>query len=374
MREVDGDGIPQHAEGCVAHAARQQGLEHPGGIAGGATAGVVATVGEDHRVGSSVRTGVGIVERIGQCGFEAGRDRCGQRGLDEVARRAPRRQRHRVRERPRRRPPTRWSPRCARCHREEAVEGRDREHAGLGLGPSQRRYEFPHRPFGRAVEAHQRQPPGLRHWPQPAFQRAPDERHRVARALGVIGVRVLEAADRERGIGEHRRADVGVQVEQDGDRHRRSDAPANGAEQIALHVVAAFGDLRAVHEQEHRVDRHRAFEIGQDLVAERGVVAHVERGARARVREQAGPHRHAGFAAQPHEVAVAERVERRCGVGGGRARPVRLAGEAFGARGNRREGVGLVRHAGHENAKRGHSKLLGDGRGMRPPSNSICRQ
>lgn len=96
-------------------------------------------------------------------------------------------------------------------------------------------------------------------------QREVDE---LAGAPERVGVRIFLVEDEEVGSLEHRLRQVAVRIELGADHHRRTHPGAHRAQQIALAVLAAFGDHRAVQAQEHDVDRERRLELGEHPTAQ----------------------------------------------------------------------------------------------------------
>ena len=77
------------------------------------------------------------------------------------------------------------------------------------------------------------------------------------RALQDVGVRILLEGHQHVGLFDHRRAQVVVRVELGADHHLRPDDGAHALQQVALAVVVAVGDHRAVQAEQHHVHRQR---------------------------------------------------------------------------------------------------------------------
>ena len=62
-----------------------------------------------------------------------------------------------------------------------------------------------------------------------------------------------------------------MQVQLGGNGHAGAHDGPHPGQQVTLGIGVAVGDHGAVQVQQHRVDRHRPLQVGQDLVAQRGV-------------------------------------------------------------------------------------------------------
>ena len=59
---------------------------------------------------------------------------------------------------------------------------------------------------------------------------------------------------------------MGVRIERAADHHVRPDDLAHALEKVALAIVIAVGDHRAVHPEQHHVDRQRGTQIRQQRI------------------------------------------------------------------------------------------------------------
>ena len=153
----------------------------------------------------------------------------------------------------------------------------------------------------------------------------------------------------QRGVAHHRRGDVGVEIERDADGSPWADLLAHGREQIALAVVDALGDHRAVQIQQDAVEPARRAQVCADprlrVLVE--VLGHAS-GGRRRRRERgkqheptrAGPVDHASEAGPGAPVDLEDLAAV--------TQLTRLELRAIG--GERAEGVRLVRQHRHEDA------------------------
>ncbi len=81
-------------------------------------------------------------------------------------------------------------------------------------------------------------------------------------AFADVVVRVLEVTDEDRQIVGHAARDVGVQVEYRDHWHVGADDRADDLEQVAVGIVGALGQRRAVAGNEHAVERQHGFQAG----------------------------------------------------------------------------------------------------------------
>ncbi|MDR7417282.1 MAG: hypothetical protein QN178_00055 [Armatimonadota bacterium] len=89
-----------------------------------------------------------------------------------------------------------------------------------------------------------------------ALQHADEKGHGLLPAVVRIGMGVLVHAEQAgRNLGQAR-SQVAVQIECDGDRHRRPHDAPNGLDDRGLDVVDSLGDTGAVQPQAHGVHRH----------------------------------------------------------------------------------------------------------------------
>ena len=173
--------------------------------------------------------------------------------------------------------------------------------------------------------------------------------HQFQRTLQDVGVRILLEGHQHVGLFDHRCAQVVVRVEFGADHHLRPDDGAHALQQVALAVVVAVGDHRAVQAEQHHVHRQRGAQVGQQLVAQRLVGG--ARGGAAGLRGgdhafQQRPARRPCRAAAP---PTAGRRRSSCGRGAGRPCSSRAPGTSQPG-GHRREGVGLGGQGGGEDA------------------------
>ena len=193
-------------------------------------------------------------------------------------------------------------------------------------------------------------------WPHLTAHRPQQD---LAGALrGVVGVdmRVGAVAGDDRRILDHRVVKIGVHVERDRNRGLRVDR-ADAAQQLALAVLEAFGDHRAMQIEEHTVIAAFRDGVANDVcyVLVSGVLD------RARRRRGGGDRQHdvGLFALGEIEIGAEPRagaaigLDRRLAVERARA-PIRITGPKTGERRRyRREGVGLVLHHRDQEAHSG---------------------
>jgi hypothetical protein len=173
-----------------------------------------------------------------------------------------------------------------------------------------------------------------------------DERVELLGALAEVDVRVVLEAHERGGVGDHGVAEVAVRVELGADGRGGADDRAHAGEQVALAVVVAVGDHRAVEAEQDHVDGHGAGEVGEQLVAQ-GLVggAHGRAGGLGE-RGEALEQLVAARAREPAEHR--ERGGEQLRVVGDAAAHEVAGGEAARAGGDRRERVGLGGEAGGE--------------------------
>jgi hypothetical protein len=103
---------------------------------------------------------------------------------------------------------------------------------------------------------------------RPSFDRAGDQVEEVLGALGHVDMGIFLEQHHRGDVLELLAADIGVEIELGADRDIGSDDAPNMGQEIPLGVVIAFRYHRAVQRQQHRIDRQRRLEVGDDLVAE----------------------------------------------------------------------------------------------------------
>jgi hypothetical protein len=103
--------------------------------------------------------------------------------------------------------------------------------------------------------------------PGAALDGAVHESEEIVGALSHVDMRIFLEQDQHGGVAQGALADVAMQVELNAHRHIGANDLAHVREQVAFAVVVAFGHHGAVHGQQHGVDRHGGFQIGNDLVA-----------------------------------------------------------------------------------------------------------
>ena len=90
----------------------------------------------------------------------------------------------------------------------------------------------------------------------------------MLRAFEKIGVRIFQERCENIGVRHPLPGEMAVRVELRGDDDRRADDRADSLEQIALAVVVALRDHRAVQTENHAIDRQRGAQLVEDLVAQ----------------------------------------------------------------------------------------------------------
>ena len=90
----------------------------------------------------------------------------------------------------------------------------------------------------------------------------------MTHALGLVGVRELFVRDDDIAGVEPELGQVGVRVDLGRDEAAGADDGANARDEVALEVVVAVGDGRAVQAEHHGVQRQRRGDLGQDDAAE----------------------------------------------------------------------------------------------------------
>ena len=231
----------------------------------------------------------------------------------------------------------------------EAVGDGDREHAVLALHRLETVDERAGR-FARGV--HRGDHLAVDHRRHRANPLLDDRRAQVdqlERALQHVGVRILLVGDQQVGALDHRRREVAVRVELGADDDAGADDGAHLLQQVALAVVVAVGDHRAVQAEQDHVDRQRGAQVGEQLLAQRLVAGARRRAARLRAGRQALDDVPAlGLAAQPQGPERPGEIEHLVGMGAGRV--VAAVAERRHAGGHGREGVGFGGDAAGENA------------------------
>ena len=224
---------------------------------------------------------------------------------------------------------------------------RDREHAVPALERAHPGDEASRR-LARGVDG--RDHPAVErghHRPHRAAGGAQREVEELLGALVGVGVRVLLVEHQEVARRQHLPGEMAVRVELGADHDGRADQGADAREQVALAVVVAVGDHRAMQRQQHDLDRECRPQLVEQPVAER--LPGVARGRAGRRGE--------GGEALDHGEAIAGRPPAR-----GDQRPgeeARLLGMAAGRKPevlletaepgrDRREAVGLRAERRHE--------------------------
>ncbi len=162
----------------------------------------------------------------------------------------------------------------------------------------------------------------------------------LERALEHVGVRIFLVGDQQVGALDHRRREVAVRIELGTDHDVGPDDGAHPLQQVALAVVVAVGDHRAVQAEQHHVDRQRRPQVGEQLLAQRLVARARRRAARLRAGHQALDQVPAQcLAAQPRRPQRAGEIEHLVRMGAGRV--VAAVAERRHAGGHGREGVGF---------------------------------
>ena len=167
-------------------------------------------------------------------------------------------------------------------------------------------------------------------------------------ALVDVGVGILEIAHEHREIVDHLVRDVGVQVECRDDRDVRTDGAADRLQQIAVGIVRALGQSRAMGRYEDGVERQRGLQAGLDLGDETPEEAFLDRAAGLGLRDaqrhrrplsraihlgeeagQVGQGDRGGRTRLAHDLVAADiDVGLEVRRGGDRCEPVALDGEA----------------------------------------------
>ena len=99
-------------------------------------------------------------------------------------------------------------------------------------------------------------------------------------ALVEIGVRKFEERRQYIGVFDTLRRQMAVRIEFGGDQHLRPDHAAHPGQQIALAIVIALRDHRAMQAQDDTVDRQRGPQLGKDFVAQRLIGLALQQAAR----------------------------------------------------------------------------------------------
>ena len=102
------------------------------------------------------------------------------------------------------------------------------------------------------------------------------------RALEKIGVRKFQERGENVGVRHPLLGEMAVRVEFRGDDDFRADDRADPLQQIALAVVVALRDHRAVQTENHAIDRQRGAQLVEDLVAQILVGLELQQPARLR--------------------------------------------------------------------------------------------
>ena len=189
------------------------------------------------------------------------------------------------------------------------------------------------------VRQHRALPPGHRRRGL-AFEHPEERLARPQAGFVHVHMRVRLVARDDVGVRDDGRVQVGVHVQGHGDRRFRRD-PAHAGEQLALPVVEAFGDHRAVQVEEDRVGlpAGRLADPAGHVFERRvlhgtawpGAARHRQRDVRARLFGKLDER-------ADRRTRAPQRLDRSLAFEGHR----RADREALYRRGHRREGVGLV--------------------------------
>jgi hypothetical protein len=150
----------------------------------------------------------------------------------------------------------------------KAVHDRDREHAVLALERGTAVDEAAHRLARGMEDADSATVEGGHHRPGAPLDRIGHEAKEIGGALGHVDMRIFFEKDDRRGALQLARAEIGVEIELDAERHLRPDQAADAGEKIALGIVITFGHHRAMQREQDGIDRQRRLEVAEDLVAQ----------------------------------------------------------------------------------------------------------
>ncbi len=91
--------------------------------------------------------------------------------------------------------------------------------------------------------------------------------HQLQRPLADIGVRIFLVGHQDVGMRHHGIRQVAVRIQLGADHHAGANQRAHAGEQVALAVRIAVRHHGAVQAQHHHVDRQRALQVAEQLVA-----------------------------------------------------------------------------------------------------------
>lgn len=123
---------------------------------------------------------------------------------------------------------------------------------------------------------------GGKTWRDLTPQRAVDQAYQRLGALIEIDIRKLLVEDRDVESLRHLLREVAVRVELGGDQHLRAGDLPRALQKVALAVVVAVRDHRAVQPEDRRIERQGRLQLLQDLVAQHLVGVAVDRPAGCR--------------------------------------------------------------------------------------------